>query len=706
MKTCTWDCEGQSEADIKKVGGANWLEHPSTRITCIQFAIDDGEPTLLRQPEMNYELYEAATDPDVIFVCHNVPFERRVWQLFFVPLGYPDIPLSRYRCTMAKASAHGIPASLEKACAALDLPIQKNMDGKKIMMKLAKPRRDGTFWTRENAPDDYAKLDAYCADDVRATRGLDKFLRHLSDYEQKVWELDRRMNERGVYLDIPLIERTQELIYEHLALVKDEFSALVDNDPNGTEFFGPTQGAKVKEWLEANGTGPLKDRTAVTLDAQRKRTDLPPATMRVLELYSEANKPSLAKYRSMRMLSDSRGVARDYCVYSGAHTRRWTSRGINLYNMARPSVDIPTCIDAIQSLDYDAFSFLYPDVSEAFSSAVRGHMVPAPGNEFYVGDYASIEAVILAWLAGQQNVLDAFSRDGEIYCPAASAIFGREITKKDKLERQVGKVNILSSGYQGGIGSGVKFSDTYRLDLNLLVKLITPTMTADEREKANKSHLLYCKRTPLIDQCTKEQAIALDCLKQRYREANPHIVRFWHDLERTAIEAVESGKPIDCGRVRWFTHGLFLYCRLPSGGLLAYLKPKVETGVRTMKVQVNYLGTSAEYEVPTGKKKTLSYQSADPNKGYKGRVNTYGGMWSENITQAICRDLLVHSMFKVEDAGYHLTLTVYDEMALERAIGLGAVEEVKRLMEELPLWGEGIPVKAEVWVGFRYGKAA
>ena len=226
------DFEVASALDIKKCGGALFVEHPSAIPLCAAMAFDDSEIIVLDQYELedNANLRQVASDPAVIFVAHNAIFEQFCWTTFMVErFGYPEIPISRWRCTMSKGYTHSLPGSLDGLGKALGLEILKDNDGRKIMLRLTKPKKDGTFWTPSEDPEGFRKLYDYCATDVEVERLVDKKLRDLPAKEQAIWEIDQRINKKGLRFDIPLIEKAISFIKKDREIALAEFGDLVDD---------------------------------------------------------------------------------------------------------------------------------------------------------------------------------------------------------------------------------------------------------------------------------------------------------------------------------------------------------------------------------------------------------------------------------------------------------------------------------------------
>lgn len=689
MTRCYIDFETRSTADIKKVGGRIYAEHPSTEILCVAWAEDDGPVHLLERDYWTLtqdgvypicELDAIAEDPDIIFVAHNAPFEQAVWENIMVKrLGFSPIPIERWRCTLSKAFAHGLPGSLEGCGAALDSPFPKDMAGNKVMMKLCKPRRQTLknskqFWEYDDAPEDFEKLYEYCKRDVEAERWIDKHLRDLSPYEQRVWQIDQRMNQEGIYVDTHLVNNAISLADAHKEVLALDFAKAT-----GGAVAAPSQRANLLMWLKDNGLS-LPDTQKATITKARGRQDLSPAVAESLRILAESSRTSIAKYGAFLQRS-SGSVIRETLQYSGAHTRRWTGRGVQIQNMARPNgLDVEVSADAIRQLSYEGFSLLYSDPIGALSRTSRGAIIARPGKTFMGGDFGQIESRVNAWLAGQTDKLDAFRNGEDLYCTIASKIYGYPVNKTDHpFERQVGKVADLAFGYQGGIAAGANMARGYGLDISPVAGKLWESASPEERKNAEYCYLLYIKGEP-EDPVSQEVGFAFNIIKQRYRAAHPKIVQLWEDLETAAIEAVQTGEAVQCGKVRFFTDKEFLWCKLPGGGFLAYPFPRVEVGSRG--------------------KMTLTYKTEYLNKWI--RTTTYGGSLCENLVQAIARDLLVHVMVRLESI-FPVLFHVHDELISEVLKAMADLEKFLAIMREPPDWGADIPIAVDGWIGTRYG---
>lgn len=697
-KECHLDFETQSEADIRKVGAKLYAEHPSTRLLCICFAVGDGAVNTVTAEGLNSgdvrldALYALAMDPNCIFVAHNAFFEQCVYEeILAKQFGFPCIPLSRWKCTMAKSYAHGLPGDLDRAGAAMKLTVQKDKDGHTVMMRLCKPRKltqknQERWWTPQNDPESFAQLYAYCVRDVETERALDKSLRDLSPLEQRIWEIDQRINHEGIQLDTPMVRRAVEYADQAKRDLLARFQVLT----NGT-LTSPKQSTALRMWLHDNDVEVANTRKH-TVSQLLRDADLSPTVREALQLATEIKKTSLAKYTAMLRRSNALGILREVYQYYGAHTGRWAGRGVQLQNLPRKKkqISIYAGVSHLLEQSYNGFAFMYSDVSTTLSVLMRGSFVARTGHTYFAGDYSQIEARVLAYLAGYTAKLELFRRGEDPYCFAASQIYGFAVIK-DMVERQVGKVAELALGFGGGIGAMGSMSKSNDVDLMQVYAYMLSTSTLEECQAAAKAYEYYIanfnteKDVPL----SREAAFVADIIKQRYRKANPQIVKYWYATNDAACQAVLTGQPQVLGEVTWFTHGDFLYCKLPSDRMMAYPFPKVH-----------------EEEMANGKiKYTLSYMAVDSLTNKWIRHWTYGGSLVENVAQAVARDVMAWAMLRLENV-YPVRMHTHDEAVSEVPLGVGSVKEFEAVMLKPIEWLKDCPIKVDVWEGPRYGKAA
>lgn len=631
------DFETYSECDIKTAGGYNYAAHPSTEVLCMAWAIDDEEPQLwLPGDPIPQRLYEALDGPAEIWAW-NAAFERAVWHHQMHKHGwYCDIDPTQWNDTAALAATLALPRALGQCAQVLGVSEQKDTRGRYLIQRLCQPYRG------ERRRDQHLldELYDYCKQDVLTERAVKQ---HLLPYnpmnrtEREVWLLDQEINWRGLGIDTYNVNHAINLIFQTAEKLNERAQEI-----SGGVLPDVGSRARVMAWAKSRGyslTG--YDKNAV-LEALADPV-LPDDVRQVLEIRQTLGKASTSKYTAMQNLaSASDDRARGVFSYHGAQTGRWAGRGFQPQNLPRPAFkDTDNCIRLFEHNDVELLEALYGDPMVALSSCLRGMIVPAEGNRFLVSDFSAIEARVLAWLADEQGPLDVFRSGGDIYCHAATGIYQREITPKDKDERQIGKVAVLALGYQGGVGAFQTMAKAYRVVVD------------DE---------------------------AADQIKVKWRKAHPKIVRFWYDLEEAAISAVRyRGHAFAAGPITFKCHGDFLFAKLPSGRRLAYYKP-------TIGQKLEFWGTDSKLG------------------GRWGHLSTYGGKLCENVTQAVARDLLAEAMLRLEAKGYWVVASIHDEIICEVKKGDGSLAEMEATMCELPDWASGLPMDAEGFECERYRK--
>lgn len=641
------DFETRSEVDLGKVGAWNYSTHPSTEILCMAYAFSEGHVAYKYD---NWGCYpEGVLYKDMFFVAHNSMFENYIWHNILVKrYGWPVIPLRQWRCTAALAATHALPRSLENAAIALKLKEQKNMEGKRIMLKMCKPRKisknNKNKWFED--PEDFQKLYDYCIKDVEVERAIHNSLPQLSKKEQELWFLDQMINTRGIQID-------QELVYAALYLAEEyikECNAKLQILTNGY-VDKCSQVARMRNWMASVGVhvdSLDKESVAKTLLSEVCSGKV----LNVLRLRQEVGKTSVKKFQAIKNAVCSDRKLRDTLVYHGASTGRWTGKIVQPHNLPRGSVkDIELCIKNIKKRNLKAFKFLYPNVMDALSSCVRGALVAAPGKELLVVDFASIEARVLAWIAGEGEALNEYRKGEDSYVKMAEAIYRTDQITKDM--RFVGKTAVLGCGYGMGVE---RFKDT------------CASMGQE------------------ISESLAQQAVTA------FRKKNHNIVNFWYKVEEAAMDAVRYRKrtfnynKANTTKIYWEKVKNFLYCTLPSGRKLAYHYPKI-----SRKEEFNQTNDRLGFTgVALGNKYTEQF--------------AWGGKLVENIVQAIARDLLAEAMLRVETHDYKVILHVHDEIVAEVPEGCNTLQTFISIITTLPDWAEGCPIEAEGWRGKRYKK--
>lgn len=680
------DFESRSKADIWATGAYKYSQDPSTDVLCICYAVDDNPVQLIKRediPVINQELYNLAADPNVVFVAHNAFFEQCIWKNIMAKrYGYPEIPVERWRCSAAKALSHGLPKSLAECAKALNLSELKDEEGKRVMLKLSKPRKptknDPSEWYE--GEEDFQTLYKYCVQDVATERAIDIALPDLPITEQKVWEADQKINLNGIRVDLPLIHKA--LAYAEA--YSNKLNATLQDITEG-QVEGCTKRVALMKWLADNGYEMENLQAATVRHALQNDKNMPADVRKVLSIKMALSKSSVSKYQAFLDSTCTDGRLRDILVYHSASTGRWGGKIVQLQNLPRGNEKYTDAAsECIKALPLEDFKCLYPDVMGTLSSCIRSVLLPDEGKDLFVADYSAIEARVIAWLANEEKTLNAFRNGDDVYCLEASKIFGRPITKKDKFERSIGKVAILALGYQGGIGAFGTMAQAYDIDLNPVYDLMARTFSAQELEAAEMMYQLY--RGKVENPLSVKGGMVADIIKQRWRKNNPNIVNLWSEVENAALSACENrGVRYEVGKCafKYPIDSQFLYCYLPSGRALAYHHPKIEGD---SKPQLTYL--------------TLLSQT----KKYV-RTTSYGGKLVENIVQAVARDLMAHALVSIQEEGLFVPhLTVHDEIITSGDKDLDPVKLENRMCA-LPLWAYGLPIAAEGWKGVKYKKA-
>ncbi|CAB5178819.1 bifunctional 3'-5' exonuclease/DNA polymerase [uncultured Caudovirales phage] len=659
------DFETYSAVDLPKRGVDVYAKDATTGVHCIAYSFGEDYPVkvvfgdgLLSGGEEIAPVLEHVAAGGIV-VAHNAAFELAIWNhVCTKKYGWPELRTENTRCTMAQAYALALPGSLEKLAPALGLELQKDMRGRRVMLKLSHVDDVGLPLAYADAPDDFEALYSYCANDVAVEMACDARMLKLSAAEQSLWVLDQKINNRGIPIDIATVNKSLLLIdAEQKRLDKAMVRATGGDVPSARSV------AALAKWVASCGVavdGLAKADILMLLDS-----DLPEDVRLALEIRQEAAKSSTAKLKAMHAFSSADGRVRGALQYHGATTGRWAGRSIQIQNFPRPRTHDASsdeaqekCISEIVTLlaegRHDEVDMQYGPPLSAVADAMRG-MIKAPeGSRLVVVDYNSIEARVLAWLAGQEDILEVFKSGKDVYCHAAAGIYKREVTKKDKLERQIGKTCVLALGYAGGVGAFQNMARTYGVKVS-----------DDEAEQ----------------------------IKKDWRDANPSIVSYWYALEEASLSAVRHpGEKFYAGadgrQVCFRKCGSALYCRLPSGRVLAYQYPEI----RSKKMPWGSL------------KDTLYFKAVDGVTKQWAECDTYGGSLSENITQAVARDVMVTGLRNLEAAWYKVIFHVHDEIVAEMRYGKGSVEEMVSLMCKLDDWATGLPISAEGFEDERYRK--
>lgn len=724
------DFETYSDLPLKgkeSVGVWRYAEHESTEILCLGYRFP-GEPRFIWTPGVPFpqRLVEAAANDNYVFEAHNAQFERAIWIFQLLKKLGISMP-KKWRDTMAVCAYRSLPLGLEDVGDVLSLLTKKDKRGKFLLSKLSQPQHP----TKKNPETRCRDLDLldelydYCGQDVDTEGALGDTIGDLPDSEQRVWVMDQTINQRGVMIDVEAVLAARwcveqvsiQLMAEMKGLTGGESITYYHTKKDGTveEKSGELETAKQTKimlaWFEREGFS-LPNLQAETVKNALKYygKTMPAKCRRMLEIRQQLAKASTAKLDKFLATVSSDGRVRGMLQYHGAGTGRWSGRGVQPQNFPRGNEDLFEALakglpknaphvmheiisvikEAYNQKDYRIIELHLGDVTDVVASALRGMFISAPGKVFYNADFSAIEARVTAWVSGEQWKLDAFAaidrKEGyqgseDIYLATASMVFGYPcLTKKThKRERQVGKTCELAFGYMGGVNAWRNFD------------------RKQEHEEGFKSDL------------------EIDGHKVDWRKAHPNVVETWYGLDNAAISAVEDWKRSPEHPAQTYANGVkawrafsyrtigyqviedkagtWLICRLPSGRLLWYYNP--DLGIDDV--------TRADGSI--WRRKHVLYDGTDNKNGNMWTtLRGYGGLWMENVVQAISRDLMVEAMVRLELAGYKIVLTVHDEVHCEVDEDFGSIDEFNRIMQIVPTWAEGLPVAADPWKDTRYHK--
>jgi DNA polymerase len=646
------DFETRSAVDIKKTGAYRYAEDPSTDVWCAAYAIGNG-PVRIWVPgdPCPKEIVDACANG--VLYAHNAAFERVIWRHVMAPrYNWPEPRTDQWRCTMVMAYAMSLPGSLEMAAAALGIDVGKDMTGRALMLRMAKPRKtepDGTHtWWDDD--DRKSRLFDYCKQDVEVERQICARVVPLSAAENALWHLDQEINDRGVLVDTKLCANAKAIVKAAQASLDAEMARVTGHEVTGCSNVGQLNAFLRVRNIERESLAKGE------IDALLA-TELPDDVRKALLLRKEGGKASVAKIDALINGASLDGRARGLLQFHAASTGRWAGRRFQPQNIKRPDMDeasIDTAIDDILHTP-ELIPMLHEKPVSIVADTLRGMIIAPPGKKIVAADFSNIEGRVLAWLAGEEWKLNAFrafdaGTGPDLYKLAYSRSFGVPVGDVTKTDRQVGKVMELALGYQGGVGAFQAMAAGYKV------------VVSDERA---------------------------DELKQAWRAAHPAIVAFWQDLNDAGIQALRRpGEAVRRGNIAFVVSGSFLWARLPSGRKLCYPYPKIEmkpTPWGKMNPSVTYMGVNSF---------TKKWE----------RGHAYGGLWAENFTQAVARDVMAEAMWRLEAAGFPVVLTVHDEVVCEADEAVADVNVFEKLMVEIPRWATGLPVAAEGFVADRYRK--
>lgn len=715
------DTETFCELDITVVGSYAYAEHHSTEILICTYAFDDGEVRCwdcTDGSDMPRDLkvgLRKAMRGDIKIVGHNFNmFDRLVIRNCW---GY-DIPVSSVIDTMTCAFRHALPGKLAVLCEVLEVSAENAKDkrGKALIKRFTKPTPKNykiRRYTSETHPEEWALFIKYAISDITSMREVFQKMPSWgnSEFEDRVLELDQLINDRGFKVDVALAEAAIDAITRHKEELQEESQRKFGCSLTGKDFLPALQ--------ELAPTHRIHNAQKATLFDLLADDDLPDDARDIVEMRLGAASTASTKYTPLLLGRSSDDRRRGCIQYGGAkRTLRFAGKGFQPQNLARGYYHDEELDKGISALLKGRAHRRF-DVAKLTASTVRSCIIPEAGHKFVVADYSNVEGRGLAWLAGEDDLIEVFVNGVDVYKKLASTVFNVAYEAVTKDQRQIAKAMVLGLGYAGGVGAFVTFAKNLGLDLNDMTNTLAGTFPdhiwAATARGYEWARIQEAKRPPRPGEKDDRPSYILDkkvwrtcdALKRMYREANPAIVQFWRDIEDAAMAAIRNpGKEFTAGPrgVKFSRNvetdnngnkvaGWWLRMTLPSGRVMSY--PGVGLSVSKETDEDGKVSTNVR----------IKYQGENQLTRQWGFQYTYSGKLVENCTQALCRDLLANALLNVEANGYPIVLHVHDEIICETPdLPEYNVAELERLMCELPEWAEGFPLVAEGQELKRYAK--
>lgn len=673
--TLSIDLETYSTADLKKVGGSRYSRDPSTEVLMAAYSFNDGpveqwvpaegEPVAAR-------LIEALQSPDVVKWAWNAAFEINILSQKVCP-----IKVEQWRCSMVAASSCSLPASLDTAGRVLGIgdDVKKMDDGARLIRKFSMPRketkkdsRNRVMW--DEAPEDWERYKEYNRRDVLAERAILRRLKPFlpSDAEWALWHLDQKINMAGIPINIRMVRNALK-VYGEIS----DFSSKRLKDITGLS--NPNSQVQFLKWLKEQGY-PFNDCRASNIKRAKERApeDVEAGKRRnyveALSIRQDVSKSSIKKYHALIRATDDDGNLRGAFQFCAAgRTGRWGGRLFQPQNLPRPDKALEKGLESharnVEFLDAESLSLIYPSVFSLLSSTVRPVAQAPEGYVFVDADLSAIENIVLGWLSGCEKILNVFENGLDPYIAFAVYLFGgsyadlwAEYKAGDSSKRTISKPGVLGCGFMLGPGE--------------------ERVNRDTGEKEATGLLGYAWNMGVKDFTIDDSRKSVETFRREFSE----VVDYWYGVTKAATLCIRTGRPVAFGHVTFDIHGPFLRTRLPSGRFLHYLNPRLE-----------------QKETPWGELRTqISYEGYNLSRQWV-RITTHPGKVTENIVQAVARDILANGMMAAHMAGLDIRIHVHDQIVAlvpENQVEWG-LRVLKESMGTPPSWGEGMPLKTSAF---------
>lgn len=650
IQTLSIDLETRSGADITKAGLYRYAEDPDFDVLLFGVSVNHGPVEvydIANHDRIPDEILAALSDNNVTKFAYNASFERiclsewlkRYHPEHFKSYGTEGDPVQEYldpagwKCTLVWAAYNGLPLGLDRVGAVLGFEEQKLKEGKELIKYFCCPCKPtkangGRTWNLPyHAPEKWELFKKYNARDVQVELQIQE---RLSKYPvpDSLWgeyHLDQEINDRGIMVD-------QEMVSQALRIDEISKCSLTARLQQITGLSNPNSVMQMKDYLAENG---LETESLGKKDVKALIQTAPEDLTEVLELRLQLAKSSVRKYEAMQNCVCFDGRCHGlYQFYGANRTGRWAGRLIQLQNLPQNHMpDLEQARDLVKQGDFDMLDMLYDSVPSVLSELIRTAFIPRPGYKFIVSDFSAIEARVLSHLAGEKWRAEVFRTGGDIYCASASQMFKVPVEKHGQNShlRQKGKIAELALGYGGSVGA--------------------------------------LKAMGAIEMGLSEEE--LQPLVSMWRESNPHIVRYWWDVDEAVKKTIQTHAETKVGNVSFIARNGMLFINLPSGRRLAYVKPRIGE---------NQFGGES-----------VTYMGIDANKKWS-RIESYGPKFVENIVQAISRDILAHAMKTLSYCS--IVGHVHDELIIECSPDV-SLEAICEQMGRTPPWLPGVELRAD-----------
>lgn len=643
MKQLSIDIETYSSTNLNHTGVYRYADSDDFELLLFGYAVDFGPVKvvdLTQGEKIPSQIIQALDNPNIIKSAFNAQFERVCLSRF---VGHHLKPTG-WHCSRVWSATLGLPLSLRDIGSVLGLPRQKITAGKELVRYFCtpcKPTKANQNRTRNfpyHAPDKWQQFKQYNQRDVEVEMEITQKL-ECFPVPQNEWEnywMDQDINDRGIRIDQQLVNnaiKCQNVFHDQYLQTAKELTGLAN----------PNSPLQLKDWLQQQG---IKTNSLSKASVAQLLQTTTGTVHQVLALRQLLSKSSVKKYQAMQKAMCQDGRVHGLLQFYGANrTGRWAGRLVQVQNLPRNSMpDLEEARELVKQGNVPALAMLYDSVPDVLSQLIRTAFIPSKNHHFYVADFSAVEARVIAWLSNEKWRQESFAKNEDIYCASASQMFGVPVVKHgiNGELRQKGKIAELALGYGGSIGA-LKAMGATKLGL-----------TDDE----------------------------LPPLVQMWRNASPHIVQFWWDVDKAAKECIKTHLPQTTHGMKFIYRSGCMFLRLRSGRYLCYPKPKIGT---------NRFGSES-----------ITFMGINTVKKWD-RIETYGAKLVENIVQATSRDLLAEAMRRLEATENTVVMHIHDEAVID-APSNRSLDTMVQLMTEVPDWANGLILNAAGFVSDFYKK--